>query len=280
MRNMLRSDLRRLFRMRAFYVSLILLAVVILLTAYGTWVSTQKSISSLVEKAEIETGEDLSDLKGKARVADAVGVNLRSLRRQMTTERLLITPLTGQLPQYLLCILSALLIGRDFQPAYLKNLITVKDFRRKFFWSKLLTLSLACVIVYAAMFPLALIGSWILGNPIVIGEKFLSVILPGNLLTTLADIALMMLLAVLLQNKTAALVSGLILIGGTMQMFCMLIDLAHFLPFTLQDKLLMTQTMRLDQTGLTIKFLLTALGQTAIATAGARLLLDKRDLRV
>lgn len=42
----------------------------------------------------------------------------------------------------------------------------------------------------------------------------------------------------------------------------------------------MTQTMRLDQTGLTIKFLLTALGQTAVATAGARLLLDKRDLRV
>ncbi len=281
MRNMFVSDLRRLFRMRALYLSLAALAAVILLLAYGVWVNTQKDIPALISMAEEETGQDLKGVEGTARAMTAMGMSPQMmLRRQMITRRLLTAPFKGRLPHLLLSVLAALLIGKDIQSGYIKNLITLKGFRRNWFWSKLAVAALAALMLYASLFPLALLGTWVLGNPVSLDIAETMAPLAGNFLASLALIVLMMLVLMLLQNKTAALVIGVVLSGGILTLVYKLIDLAGILPFKLSGTLLMEQVLMLDETGVTSRFLWTACGILFAGLIGSRLLLEKRDLRV
>lgn len=281
MRNMFLSDLRRLFRMRAFYLALAALVAVILLVTYGVWMNSQKDVAELIDMAGQQTGQDLSSMKGPARAMSGMGMSPQIiLRRQMTTQRLMTMPFKGRLTHLLLSVLAALMIGKDIQSGYVKNLITLNQFRRHWFWSKLTVMALAALILYAALFPLALLGTWVLGNPVTLSFSYLWPQLAGNFLASLALIALIMLVLMLMQNKTVALVIGVVVPSGILTLVYTLIDLAGILPFHLSGALLMEQVMQLGDTGITPQFLWTACGILFASLIGSRLLLEKRDLRV
>lgn len=281
MRNMFVSDVRRLLRMRAFYVSLAALAAVILLLAYGTWMNTQKDVSDLISMVGEETGQDLTAMEGPARAMSSMGMSPQMmLRRQMTTRRLLTAPFKGRLPHLLISVLAALLIGKDIQSGYMKNLITLKGFRRHWYWSKLCVMVLAALLLYLSLFPFAYAGTWMLGNPVSLSMQEATPLLVGNFLASLALIALMMLVLMLLQNRTAALVLGVLLPSGILTLVYKLIDLAGILPFKLSGALLMEQVLLLGETGITPQFLWTAFGVLACSLIGGRLLLEKQDLRL
>lgn len=281
MRNMFVSDVRRLFRLRTFYLALLAVSLVIMLMTYGTWVNTQEDVSALVRMAEEETGQDLAAVEGAARAMSAMGMSPQMmLRRQMTTRRLLTAPFRGPLLEMLLCGLAALLMGRDFQTGYLKNLVSLPFFRRSWFWSKWAVMVLAALILFLWLFPMSLLGTLLLGNPVNLVMAEALPVLLGNFLACVALISLVMLVLMLTQNKTAAMVFSAIVPSGFLILVYKLIDLARVLPFKLSGALLMEQTLALSETGITPRFLWTAGILTAGSLVISRLLLERRDLKV
>lgn len=280
--NMIRSDLRRLMRTRSLYVSMLFMGIVILMSAYSVWRASQYDISALIELAEQQTGQDLSHAEAPLALARSMGVDPGALLRSRTTPAALVSiPFTARLPVLFSAIFAALFMGRDIQTGYMKNLITIRGFRTKWFVSKALAAAIAIALMYASLFVFSFFGTLVLGNPFAPDMAALLPFLGAHYLACLAMAAAVFAALLLTQNKTGALVLGIVLSSGIHAVLLRLADLTGLIPLRLSGATLMERAMQLSVGGAVPgRFIAQALITMAAALALGFFSFRGRDLKL
>lgn len=202
MLNMLRMDLRRIFRSKMFYIAFLCLTLGILLTIVTLRTVTDPKLRQQAIDAGMEiTASDESDFN-----------EIRSLTQ---TQALCSTVYNGGFFFVALYIVAVLLVCSDFHSGFAKNIFSFYGGRWRYFVSKLLCMTAVCAIWIVGTFFVFWLTCF-LGNlkfadagPVNYGMFF-----GGYLLIGIAFCAQAIFMSVLFRSEGAGIAASLILPGG------------------------------------------------------------------
>ena len=215
----LSMDLRRLFRTKSFYVSMLI--IIIFLSIFAT---ASYYVEGMAEEM-MPTG------------AQSMPPQVLDQVRKLITFNFFFSfffSIPGmRMHHVLLALFAAGYLSKEHHTGYMKNLFCLPRMREKWMASKTLTVLIAS-IVYYFVFALACVVALILyGNPIVINLTEILPFIGGQILVDMALFSLIMMMVMLLQSKAAAVITALILSLNIQSLFYLLIDWLNVLPFKL-----------------------------------------------
>ena len=135
----------------------------------------------------------------------------------------------------LLALFAAGFLSKEHQTGYLKNMFSIPRMREKWLVSKMITLLLASLLFYAVFLLACVITVMLFGNAVHINWSDIGPFLGTQLTVDMALFALIMLAVTVIQSRTAAVVSALMLSFNMQGLLYLLIDQIGFLPFKLRD---------------------------------------------
>ncbi|HHX21461.1 MAG TPA: ABC transporter permease subunit, partial [Clostridiales bacterium] len=245
MRNILRMDIRRLLRARSLYVGMLIIALIVGIATTAMHFLTTQSVDDLAQMgAWHEDGDDMqSKLAMAARISPENAKNaMLELRRQADVQSLSMVPIQQiGMAHLMLVIVVALFAAKDYATGYLKNLLTLRGIKSKWLLSKLVIALLVSALLYLTTLLSAVIGSLLLGNPAAFDTAKLLSFFGVHMAVDLALAASVLCVLTLTQNKTAALVFGMLEAFNFQRMVFFLLDTLGWLPFRLSDYAMMNQ---------------------------------------
>lgn len=285
MLRILKMDLRRLFKTRAMYVSMAILMAIILITAGTVLYMTSRSLRELanIAKSMMEEDPQGMNIDAATTYVQLMGgeEQLKVMVRQtMDIMRLMQVPFAPNMVHLMIAVIAALFASKDYTSGYLKNLLCVPRMKQKWLIGKAAAMLVAAVMVYLAVFLAALIGTTMLGNSITTTWGALFLFLGKEMLVSLALCAIVLFILTLTQNKTAALVLGMVISVNMQMIIFFLIDSLNFLPFKLREWGLMSQASRLLSGGETPYLVVTALVFMAAGFGISWWAITRRDLKM
>jgi len=212
-------DLRRLFRTKSFYVSIIIITVFLSIFATASYY-----VEGMAQELVPQGGRGMPS-----------GV-LESIRRAITFNFFFsfFFSLPGmRMHHVLLALFAAGYLSKEHHTGYLKNLLCLPRMREKWMVSKILTLLLATVVYYLVFTLACVVVLLLYGNPIVIKLSQVVPFILGQMLTDMALYAVIMAVVMILQSKAAAVITALVLSLNIQSLFYLLIDWLDILPFKL-----------------------------------------------
>lgn len=283
--NMFRADLRRLLRARSLYVSLVILVVIVVATGASVLFVTSQDPAAVGRIVEKHTEQDAGMMIGMAAAASGgYDQAMLRLRRAMDVAKLVQAPFVGGgFVHVLLAIIVALFAARDYASGYLKNLLTLPHLKSRWFFVKLPIGMIAALILYGGILLAALGATIMLGNPIAAPWGQLLAYLGLHLLVDIALTALILMVLTLTQNKTAALVIGMLVATNIQAGIWFLLDTLNFVSFKIADYGLMNQARRLTLESPAAQQGKLALTAAIIAALGSGIgwwAITKRDLKM
>lgn len=284
MRNILRMDIRRLLRARSLYVGMLIIALIVGIATTAIHFLTTQSVDDLAQMgAWHEDGDDMqSKLAMAARISPENAKNaMLELRRQADVQSLSMVPIQQiGMAHLMLVIVVALFAAKDYATGYLKNLLTLRGIKSKWLLSKLVIALLVSALLYLTTLLSAVIGSLLLGNPAAFDTAKLLSFFGVHMAVDLALAASVLCVLTLTQNKTAALVFGMLEAFNFQRMTFFLLDTLGWLPFRLSDYAMMNQAGKYAPGGSAGQLLITAGVLFAVYALGAWGALTKRDLKM
>lgn len=245
----LRMDLRRLFKTRGFYLSILLSLVFLLILSIAAYFVTGL--------AQEMTGQEFSGPMNNPMI-------ITQARSQMNVGFFASFFLShNSLLHLLLALFAAGFIAKDHQSGYLKNLFCLPGLRFRWFFAKLIVLLIAALIYYAVYLLGCLLVVLIYGNPLSLNWADLARYFGLHLSVDMALFALICLITSLLQTKSAAVILALVLSLNIQGIFYLLIDSIGFLPFKLGEYGMMRLASRLITQGSITSFIGASQGTTA-----------------
>ncbi|MGI6635606.1 MAG: ABC transporter permease [Christensenellales bacterium] len=284
MLNTLRMDIRRLLRARSLYVGMLIIALIVGIATTAIHFLTTQSVDDLAQMgAWHEDGDDMqSKLAMAARISPENAKNaMLELRRQADVQSLSMVPIQQiGMAHLMLVIVVALFAAKDYATGYLKNLLTLRGIKSKWLLSKLVIALLVSALLYLTTLLSAVIGSLLLGNPAAFDAAKLLSFFGVHMAVDLALAASVLCVLTLTQNKTAALVFGMLEAFNFQRMIFFLLDTLGWLPFRLSDYAMMNQAGKYAPGGPAGQLLITAGVLFAVYALGAWGALVKRDLKM
>lgn len=227
----LRMDIKRLFKTRAFYVTILAAILVLALFATAGWFLADN----------FTRGEDMGGLP--------MGSLIEQARKMFNVARFSSFFMgSPSLHHLLLVVFAAGFISKDHQTGYLKNLFVLQGLREKWLVSKLITMLLAGVLYYLGIILAAAGATLLFGNAPQINVAQLGSFFGLHLTADLALFAILCLTVAFFQSKTSAVVVGMLLSFNIQNLIFLLLDQIGFLPFKLTDYGMMNLVGRLDIT--------------------------------
>ncbi len=202
MLNLLRMDLRRMFRSRMFYITSFILVAGIVLTVTLMHVVTDPDARAAGEAAGmVFTSEDEDDIN-----------EILSLSK---TDALCSTIYSGGIFNLAIYIVTALFVCSDFASGFAKNIFSVQGSRGRYFLSKLMCMAIVGLVWMAGTWLVFEICCQAVGLRFAEGPAInVGVFVGGFGLTGLAFCAQSILLCVLLRSEGAGIAAGIIIPSG------------------------------------------------------------------
>ncbi len=202
MLNLLRMDLRRMFRSGMFYITSFILAAGIVLTVSLMHIVTDPDARAAGEEAGmVFTAEDEDDIN--------------EIMSMSKTDALCNTIYSGGIFNVVLYIVAALFVCSDFVSGYAKNIFSVHGRRWQYFFSKLLCMAAVALVWMAGTALVFEISSWMIGLQFAPGSGIhFGVFVGGFGLTGLAFCAQSIFLCLLLRSEGAGIAAGIIIPSG------------------------------------------------------------------
>lgn len=283
MRNLLRADMARLLRARSLYAGMLVIALTVAIAAAGIHVVTTQSVEGLKRAAGHDHGSDLQAGLAMAAMAspDAARRAMQELRRKTGAEALSQVPIRQVAVAHLmLVIVVTLFAGRDYHTGYLKNLLTLRRIKQKWLLSKVLTALAASALLMLATLLSAVLGALALGNPPAFEPGRMAGFFGVHAAVDLALAASVLLVLSFTQNKTAALVFGMLEAFNLQRAIYLLADATGWLPVRLSDHAMMNLAGGYAPGAPAGQLLWTAGALFAAYACGAWLAITRRDLKL
>ena len=287
MLNMLRMDLRRLFRTKSLYISTIVLMAVVIIASiainavckYGSVWDMQDVLSGFSDNTDMKTEMyDYSPSVADATMLEAMKVKLRSF---MTLEVLASAPFMSRLSYMLTALVCVLFVSKDYTSAYIKNLLIIPQAKTKWLISKILILLVTILFMYLGITLAGIIGQLIMGNPF--PSDFIPLIsyMAKTLVSSISFGLFCIFIVVLFQKRTGAIIICLLMSFNFQMLIYTLIDITKALPFKLGDYGLMTLTGRIGiDTPLPDNLLPVAGAIAGLSLIFSFVLIRRRDLKM
>lgn len=233
----LAMDIRRLFKTRGFYVT-ILISLVLL----GIFAGASYFVTGIGEEMLPEGHAGQMPFGGEAMLQQA--------RRMMNFSFFVSFYLSSNsILHLLLAVMAAGFISKDHQTGYLKNLFCIRGLREKWLISKLLTMLLAAVVFYGVFSLASALVVVIYGNPVQIDWAATLSYLGLHLTVDLALFAVICLVTALWQTKTAAVVIAMLVSFNLQSIIYLLVDQFGLFEFKLREWGMMSQANGLRLAG-------------------------------
>ncbi|NLD33350.1 MAG: ABC transporter permease subunit [Clostridiales bacterium] len=155
----------------------------------------------------------------------------------------------------LLALFAAGFLSKEHHTGYLKNMLSIPRMREKWLVSKMVTLLLASLLFYAVFLLACMITVLLFGNAVEIAWGQVGPFMGMQLSVDMALFALIMLVVTVIQTKTAAVISALMLSFNMQGLLYLLLDQIGFLPFRLRDYGMMNLAGQLSLPGSLMSFL-------------------------
>ena len=149
----------------------------------------------------------------------------------------------------LLAMFAAGFLSKEHHTGYLKNMLSIPRMREKWAVSKMITLLLASLLFYAVFLLACVITVMLFGNAVNLNWGQVAPFLGRQLLVDMALYALLMLVVAVIQTKTAAVISALMLSFNMQGLLYLLIDQIDFLPIKLSSYGMMNLASQLNLPG-------------------------------
>ncbi len=232
MTGILKMDLRRLFKTRSFYLSMLWAMVILAIFATAGWFFADEALRSM----------------GGTQVMGMPADRLIHEARKMFNVSRFASFFMGapSLMHLLLVTFGAGFLAKDHQTGYFKNLLSIRGLRTKWLLSKVVTLLVAGTVFYLALVLGSVLATALFGNTPRVDLGQLTVYFGLHLIS---DMALFMVIAAVVaffQSRTAAVMMAMVLSFNMQAILYLLIDQIGFLPFKLARSGLMSMTGRLD----------------------------------
>lgn len=238
-------DLRRLFRSRSVYVGMLVILLTMAIATAAIHFLTTQSVENLVKMGGSHGRRD--DMQAGLAMAALISPEsaekaMLELRRQTDVEALVQVP-TNQVSvaHLMVVIVLALFAAKDYATGYLKNLLSLRGMKTKWLASKVVIALVISVLFYLVTLAAAVTGSLALGNPAAFDAGLLAGYFGVHIAVDLALAASVLLVLTLSQNKTGALVFGMLEAFNLQRALFLLIDALDWLPFRLSDYAMMNQ---------------------------------------
>ncbi|NLC32767.1 MAG: ABC transporter permease subunit [Clostridiales bacterium] len=215
----LSMDLRRLFRTKSFYVSMLI--IIIFLSIFAT---ASYYVEGMAEEM-LPPG------------SHAVPSQVLDQVRKLITFNFFFSfffSIPGmRMHHVLLALFAAGYLSKEHHTGYLKNLFCLPRMREKWMVSKSLTVFIAAIVYYMVFALACVVALMLYGNPMVIHLSEILPFIAGQVLVDMALFSLIMVMVMLLQSKAAAVITALILSLNIQSLLYLLIDWLNVLPFKL-----------------------------------------------
>lgn len=231
----LSMDIRRLFRTRSFYTSMIVSVIFLSIFALAAYFVTG-------------IAEDM--LPGSERLINEQMMSQARARMTFNFFFSFFFSLPGmRMLHMLLALFAAGFLSREHQSGYIKNLMSLPRMRSKWMLSKTLTMLLATLVFYAVFALFCVLVLVFYKNPIVINLSEVGPFIAGQMLVDMALFAVIMLGVTVFQSKAATVVIALLLSLNMQGLFYLLIDWLNVLPLKLSGYGMMNLAARAEMPG-------------------------------
>lgn len=155
--NLVRMDIKRIFRQKSFYITLAVFWAVILLGIVMIKVVTTPELY----EAAVNSGMEIT----------AEDVELTQALDYTTLDSFFATDIIGG-GAFALCIsiVTAIFIGGDFKGGFIKNILSVTSVRSHYVFSKLAVIAVAAAVAELATVIMAWISAWACGLTLTFGN--------------------------------------------------------------------------------------------------------------
>lgn len=232
MMGLLRMDLRRLFKTRSFYFTMLWALLILAIFATAGWFFADEALRSMGDQTIMGLPADQM---------------IREARKMFNVSRFSSFFMGApSLMHLLLVTFGAGFLAKDHQTGYFKNLLCLRGMRTKWLLSKVVTLLVAGAVFYLALIAGSTAATLLFGNTPHIDVAQLGTFFGLHLIT---DMALFMVTAAVVaffQSRTAAVMAAMVLGFNMQAIIYMLLDQIGFLPFKLSSNGLMSLTGRLN----------------------------------
>ena len=231
----LSMDIRRLFRTRSFYTSMIVSVIFLSIFALAAYFVTG-------------IAEDM--MPGSGRLLNEQMMNRARTQMSFNFFFSFFFSLPGmRMLHMLLALFAAGFLSREHQSGYIKNLMSLPRMRSKWMLSKTLTMLLATLVFYAVFALACVLVLVFYKNPIVINLSEIGPFIAGQVLVDMALFAVIMLGVTVFQSKAASVVIALLLSLNMQGLFYLLIDWLNVLPLKLSGYGMMNLAARAEMPG-------------------------------
>ncbi len=286
MRNILHSDVRRLLRTRSLYVGMLVIALTVAIATAGVHFLTTQSVEGLTRFAQNHRGGAGNEMQAGLAMAalispDSAREAMLELRRQTGVQTLAQVPIQQVgVAHLMLAIVITLFAAKDYHTGYLKNLLTLRGIKTKWLLSKIVMALLASVLLSLATLVSAMVGAMVLGNAPTFDAGLMAGFFGMHLLVDLALAASVLLVLTLSQNKTAALVFGMLEAFNLQRAIYLLLDATGWLNFSLSDYAMMNLATAYGPGDTPGQLLITTLVLFFVYLLGAWAAITRRDLKL
>ncbi len=287
MRNMLKADIRRLLRARSLYVGMLVIALVVAIATAGFHFLTTQSVEGLTRFARNHAREDSGNMQAGLAMAALISPEsarqaMLELRRQTGVQTLSQVPIQQVgVAHLMLVIVVTLFAAKDYHTGYLKNLLTLKGIKTKWLLSKVVMALVVSILLSLAALASAMVGAMTLGNPPTFDVGLMAGFFGVHIAVDLALAASVLLVLTLSQNKTAALMFGMLEAFNLQRAIYLLLDATGWISsFQLSDYAMMNLAAAYAPGDPPGQVLWTAAILFAVYLTGAWLAITRRDLKL
>jgi ABC-type transport system involved in multi-copper enzyme maturation permease subunit len=249
--NMLHMDIRRLFKTRGYYITMLVSLILLAIFATAGYIVTGLGGSFGPQMENMSMG-------------DATPAMIAQARRMMDFNFFASFYLShNSILHLLIALFAAGFISKDHQTGYFKNLLCIRSLRLKWLAGKLITMLLAAVIYYLVFLLGCALAVVLYGNPLTIDVSRVAAYFGLHLTVDMALFAVAALVVAALQTKTAAVIISLLLSFNIQAILYLLLDQLGLFPFKLQEWGMMSLASKLPLQGSFLSMMTSGDGTTA-----------------